>query len=46
MIKDIFIEAKQSTWKMIGLIIMGILTVISIIGFIQVGINVVSYGIK
>jgi len=39
--KHIFIEASKSPWKMAGLIGLGILTLISIIGFIQLFINLI-----
>ena len=44
--KQIFIEASKSPWKMAGLIGVGILTVISMIGFVQLLINIISIGIS
>lgn len=46
MMKQIFIEAKTSVWKMVGLIALGLLTLVSIIGFIQLIANIVSQYIK
>jgi hypothetical protein len=43
---QIFIEAKTSVWKMAGLIGLGVLTLVSIVGFVQLIINIISQYIK